>query len=249
MDKNRHLIIKYLEGELDPETSARFEEDLKNDPSLKSELELYMEVDEALAETEIMNLRSQLKELHEEVVPKIEKAVARKPRIRIVHMAVAATLLILFTYGSFDLIKYGTGDQRVLNKYYSPLEMTMVNRSSNSDINILMHSALMLYDKAKYKEAVTAFQQVLEKDPSQMASRLYCGISFFEIKEYQKASNNLIQIIEHKDNLYVEQAEWYLGFCYLMRDEKEKAIRQFEKIVKENGYYSEKAKQILKRLV
>ena len=127
--------------------------------------------------------------------------------------------------------------------------MTMVTRSGNTNINEMMHEALILYEKKEYKEAVKLFEQVLEKDPTQMATRLYSGISFFEIKEYQNASNSFNKIIEHKDNLYVEQAEWYLGFCLIMRDEKEKAIRQFEKIVKEKGFYSERAKLILKRLI
>jgi tetratricopeptide (TPR) repeat protein len=248
MEKNRHLISKYLEGELDPLTTARFEEDLKNDPKLQSDLKLYMEVDEALADTEILNLRSQLRELHEDLIPELEKVSSRRQGRYVFRMAAAATLLLLITYGSFNLLRYGTGDQRLLKKFYFPYEMTMVNRSDNSDINIMMHEALRLYENKKYKEAVNLFDQVLEKDPSQMASRLYSGISLLEIKEYEKASNSFKQIIEHKDNLYIEQADWYLGLCLIMSDEKEKAIIQFEKIVKEKGYYSEKASQILKRL-
>ncbi len=74
MDKNRHLISKYLEGELDSGEVARFEEALLEDHELREELELYREVDEALADTEVMELRAQLDELHEELVPQLEKA-------------------------------------------------------------------------------------------------------------------------------------------------------------------------------
>jgi len=249
MDKNKHLISKYLEGELDPITSARFEEDLKANPVLQSELELYMEVDEALADTEILSLRSQLMDMHEELVPGLEKASAGKKGRRILRLTAAASLLALLTFGSFSLFRYGTGDQRIVNKYYSPYEMTMVNRSDNSDINIRMHEALELYENKEYKEAVKLFELILADDPSQMATRLYSGISYIEIREYQKAGNYFNQIIEHNDNLYIEQAEYYLGFCLMMTNKKEKAIRQFEKIAKENGYFSEKARQILKKLI
>lgn len=249
MDRNRHLISKYLEGELDPLTTARFEEDLKNDPVLQSELELYMEVDEALGDTDTLNLRSQLLEIHEEMISKPEKVVAGRPVRQLIRFSAAAAILILIGFGSFNLIRYGIGDHRLLSKFYSPYEITMFTRSGNTNINLMMHDALMLYENKEYKEAVKLFEQVLDKDPTQMATRLYSGISFFEIKEYQNASNSFNKIIAHKDNLYVEQAEWYLGFCLIMRDEKEKAIRQFEKIVKENGFYSERAKQILKRLI
>ena len=248
MDKNKHLISKYLEGELDSLTSARFEEDLKTNPVLQFELDLYMEVEGALADTEILNLRSQLKDLHEELVPVLEKASAGKKNRQILRLTAAATLLALVTFGSFSLFRHGTGDQRIVNKFYSPYEMTMVNRSDNTGINMKMHEALELYDAKEFKKAVMLFEEILENDPSQMATRLYSGISYLEIKEFQKAGNYFNQIIEHNDNLYIEQAEWNLGFCLILTDKKEKAIRQFEKIVKEKGYYSEKARQILKTL-
>lgn len=247
MDKNKHLISKYLEGQLDPLSAARFEEDLKNDPLLRSEMELYREVDEALADTEMLNFRSQLKDLHEGLVTEIDR-ISIKSSKRLVRVAAAAGILLVVALGTGILLTQGMGNQRLLNKFYEPYTMTMVNRSGDADINILMNKALMHYENKEYKEAVVLFERLLDKDPSQMATRLYSGISYFEIREYQKASNSFARIIEHNDNLYVEQAEWYMGFCMIMRDEKEKAIKQFEKIVKDGGFYSEKASQILKKL-
>ena len=247
MDKNKHLISKYLEGQLDPLSAARFEEDLRNDPVLHNEMELYKEVDEALADTEMLNFRSQLKDLHEEITSEMERASA-KPSRRLVRVAAAAGLLLLLALGTGNLLRQDGADQRLLNKYYEPYEMTMVNRSGDANVNLIMNKALMHYENKEYKQAVVFFEQLLEKDPSEMATRLYSGISYFEIREYQKAGNSFARIIEHNDNLYIEQAEWYMGFCLIMKDEKEKAIRQFEKIVKDGGYYSEKANQIVKKL-
>jgi tetratricopeptide (TPR) repeat protein len=247
MDKNKHLISRYLGGELDPLSTARFEETLKNDPALRAEMELYKEVEHALADTEILRFRSRLKELHEELMPEIEKLTARTPR-RLIRVAVAAGFLLVIGLGTFSILRMGTGSQRLLDKFYRPYDMTMVNRSGNSDMNAIMNMALIHYHNKEYRDAVILFEQLLEKDPSQMATRLYSGISYFEIKEFQKASNSFNQVIQHNDNLYIEQAEWYLGFCFIMRDEKQKAIRQFQKIADGSGYYSDKAKQIVRKL-
>lgn len=233
---------------MDSNTSARFEEDLKNDPILQSEMNLYVEVDEALADTEVLNLRSQLMNMQDEFLPEVGKASVRKPAKRIFQIAAASAILALLTIGSFNLFRFGAGNQRIMGKFYTPYEMTMVNRSANSDINVIMHQALTLYDSKEYKEAVKLFEKVLEKDPSQMSTRLYSGISYMEIKEYQKAKNSFVSIIEQNDNLYIEQAQWYLGFCYVMMNEKQKAIKHFDKIAKSEGYYSEQAKQILSKL-
>ena len=46
-----------------------------------------------------------------------------------------------------------------------------------------------------------------------MESNLYSGISYMEIEQYTKGTmTNSRRLLDHKDNLYVEQAEWYLGF-------------------------------------
>jgi tetratricopeptide (TPR) repeat protein len=246
MDKNRHLISRYLNGELDSATSAKFEESVKNDPKLRSDLDLYISVNDAISDTEVLDLRSQLNNIHEELQPEVRKSTLKQAR-RLVPYTAATLLLLITTYGAISLSNR-TFNERFLGKFYAPYDMTMVNRSGNSEMNIMMHKALELYDRKEYREAVALFEKILEQDPSQMATRLYSGISFFEIKEYQKATKSFTTIIDHKDNLYVEQAEWFRGFCYVMMNEKEKAIRQFEKIQKDQGYYSEKAGEILKKL-
>ena len=81
-----------------------------------------------------------------------------------------------------------------------------------------------------------------------IASYLYSGISYFEIEKYKEAGQSFQKVIEHDDNLYIEQAEWYIGFVYLMRDEKDKARKQFQKIADSQGYYQDEAEKILKRI-
>jgi len=247
MDKIKHLISKYLEDELDPSSRVRFEEDLKNDPVLMSEFNLYKEVNIALIEKEAIDLRIQLREIHEEVILG-HGIYSRQPVRRILRFAAAAVFLAALVFGSAGLYRYWSGSHYIIDKFYVPYEMTMINRSENSEINLIMQKALEYYENKEYREAVVTFEKVLELDPDQMASRLYSGISFFEIREYQKASNSFNQIIEHRDNLYIEQAEWYLGFCFVMMDEKARAVRQFKKIAGSDGYYSEKAKEVINKL-
>lgn len=69
-----------------------------------------------------------------------------------------------------------------------------------------------------------------------------------EIKEYNNADKKFQAIIDNKFSLYLEQAEWYLGFCYLMTDKTDQAKKQFKYIAEQNGYYSSKAIEILNRI-
>lgn len=56
-------IDRYLTGELDEEELAGFYQELKFNPGLESDVLLYQETDQALAETDIMDLRSTLQEI------------------------------------------------------------------------------------------------------------------------------------------------------------------------------------------
>jgi tetratricopeptide (TPR) repeat protein len=246
MNKNKHLISKYLAGELDALTAARFEEDLSQNETLRRELELYKDIDDALADTEVMELRMQLREMQTQLNPEIYGSSKTRYR-RATRIAVAASLLVLLGFSTLNLFRF-SATQKLLDKYYQPYEVTSTNRSGSSDANLVLRDALEKYQAHEYGEAVVLFEKVLEKNPEQMGTQLYSGISNFEIAEYQKAGKSFTKVIEHNDNLYIEQAKWYLGFCYLKTEETDKAIKQFSEIAKSNSFYSEKAKAILKKL-
>jgi tetratricopeptide (TPR) repeat protein len=246
MNKNKHLISKYLAGELDALTAARFEEDLSQNVALRRELELYKEIDEALADTEVVELRMQLREMQTQLNPQTYGSSKPKYR-RATRIAVAASLLVLLGFSTLNLFRFNT-THKVLDNYYQPYEVISTNRSGSSEADLVLRDALEKYQAHEYGEAVVLFEKVLEKNPEQMGTQLYSGISNFEIAEYQKAGKSFTKVIEHNDNLYIEQAKWYLGFCYLKTEENDKAIKQFSEIAKSNSYYSEKAKSILKKL-
>ena len=60
MKRDRHLIQKYLDNELSYKAMKKFEEDLEFDPMLQKELALYLEIDEALAEPEILSFKERI---------------------------------------------------------------------------------------------------------------------------------------------------------------------------------------------
>jgi pentatricopeptide repeat protein len=55
-------------------------------------------------------------------------------------------------------------------------------------------------------------------------------------------------VIDDKNNLYIDQAQWYLALCYLNTNETDKAKQLFKLIVKEGGIYKDDAKKIIRGL-
>jgi tetratricopeptide (TPR) repeat protein len=248
MDKNRHLISRYLAGELEPSELNRFEEALITDPELQQEFDLYREVEEAIADTEVLDLRAQLDDLHEELIPSLQKQQAKAPAKRVLRYAVAASVAVVISLGTYGLFFKKVTNNKLVTQFYKPYDVTLVNRSEVTEVGHLLAEASFLYENNQYREAISVFRQVLEMEPTSIESEFYCGISFFELKEYSQADKALTKVVAHNDNLYIEQADWYLGFCYLMMEEKDKARKQFEKLAANEGIYQEKALKIVKKL-
>jgi tetratricopeptide (TPR) repeat protein len=73
-------------------------------------------------------------------------------------------------------------------------------------------------------------------------------VSLQELGEYKNAIDEYEVVVTDKDNLFIEQAEWYIGLCYIQTKEDEKAIRQFKRIVNNRGFYQQKAEAILRKM-
>ena len=245
MKKDRHFISKYLAGELDSVQTGRFEGALLSDSALQREMNLYKEVDQSLTDSDVLDLRAQLNAMHEPVLQELTQG-SRKTNKRVVrYAAVAASIAVLLGIGFLSMLQ---NPGSITRKFYSPYAMTLVTRSADINVDQLLVEAMIRYDNQQYRDAVILFEKVLASDPEMVSTNLFAGISYIEIMEYKHAEKSLNKVINHRDNLYIEQAEWYIGFCYLMTERREKAIRHFTGIANDNGFYSDKAKHILKKL-
>ena len=107
--------------------------------------------------------------------------------------------------------------------------------------------ALEFYNTQDYAKAAALFSKVLESRPDMQVELLY-GVSNFEEKKYPEAKQSFGKVIDDKNNLYIDQAQWYLALCYLNTSETEKAKQLFKAISKEDGIYKKEAGKILRGL-
>lgn len=81
-----------------------------------------------------------------------------------------------------------------------------------------------------------------------MAGHFYAGAALQETGKYRQAINKYETVIVDNDNLFTEQAQWYIALCYLRTNENKKAYIQFDKIAKKEGFYQFKAKAIVRKM-
>jgi tetratricopeptide (TPR) repeat protein len=89
---------------------------------------------------------------------------------------------------------------------------------------------------------------MFDMEPGNLLGKLYSGISYMELNDFEKAMGYFNFIIQHKDNLFIDQSEWYLSLCYLKTNRMEEASRLLDKIANERGVFKTKAQMLLNEL-
>jgi len=98
-----------------------------------------------------------------------------------------------------------------------------------------------LYVQEDFEQAIITFS----KEPENIIGILYTGFSYMKTNEYAKAEAQFLSIIQMNDNLFVDQAEWNLGLCYLVSGKEIEATKIFSKIAEGTTVYNSKASKLL----
>jgi tetratricopeptide (TPR) repeat protein len=244
------FIERYLDGEMGTQEKIWFEKELDANPKLQKELELRRNINNAIQEKDVMELRGQLEEIysnpeHQETVVKRSTTIFNRKLLVLVStvliLIVGSLLILLLKSNSYT-------NKEIYAMYYRPYEATLNFRSADNGIDNDLRTAMQYYENRDFRNALVLFERILSEDGSRIGLNLYSGISHMEVNEFDDAHRKFQKIIDHNHNLFIEQAEWYLGFCYLMTDNTEKAKMQFNQIAEKDGYYAPKAMEILKRM-
>jgi len=249
MKRDRHILQKYLDNELSEKELARFEQELNASPDLLVDLDLYKEVDEAIADTEVLDFRAQLTDLREE--SRRSETGRRVFRFtRPWHYAASAALALLVAIGLATVLGRPLSNNDLFAKYMKPYELVLTNRSvDNAAIQLLMNQGGDLFQRGEFKAAIGIFDEVLFHNSEKVEADFYMGMSYMEIEQHSDASESFTRVIEQNDNLFIQQSQWYLAGCLLALDETERARRQLAMIASSsNHFYSKDAAKILKRM-
>lgn len=242
-------IDAYIDGDLDLSEVESFEEELSLNAELAEELDLYKEINEAIAEIDIHDLRAQLKQIRTiEEEQKETRSVAKVPRkIQKVWTIAAACMILMIGIVGAIKVMHTPSDNELFNTYYSKYEISGV-RSGTTEADMMFKLALHNYNNADYKKAASQFEEILEND-SDVSVNFYAALSYQEMDDYKNAIRHFLSVIDDDDNLFIEQAQWYLGLCYLQSDDRRKAVQQFEWVAtRGKSHLRKKAKKIVRVL-
>ena len=244
------FIDRYLDGELSESEKQWFENEIISDSDLAKDIELHREVNAAIRETDVLKFRRKLDKIHATIEPEYQRSLTHKVIRSKYSRIAAASIVILFAVGMLlgNMPGQPVDSDKLFQRYYETPEFSDIVRSDLA-IDRLYLEAITCYADKQFTEAVELFERVVQIDKNNMKAYLAAGISNIETNQPAKAEKSFETVIEQKDNLYVDQANWYLGLCYLKMNNLEDAEKQFDMIASDDRSYKQAmAKKILKKL-
>lgn len=240
-----YFIERYNSGEMNEAEKAWFRKELGGNKKLREEVALRRKTDMVLKNQNVFQLRNKLAEIERKRATAVPVKHNRK-HMTLRYAAVIAGLILLGSLALFRGRNMTTDD--IFNRYYKSYEITAVSRSVDAVSNTDYSKAVEYFDVHDYRNAALYFSKVLRNDDKYMESVMLHGISNFEDKNYPVAKQSFRTVVDDNDNLFLEDAQWYLALCYLRTDEKSKAIDQLSLIRNSGSLYSNDARKILRKM-
>lgn len=243
-------IDAFLDDGMTNEERESFLEELSGSRELKREVELVRQVGNALGEKDVMELREQLREVASseqklEGRSLVELDGRRKGIKQLV--TVAAMLLLLLGISGIHTFTSLSGRDSYSAFYKAPPAPSSFRDAGTPDASGLA-GGFRLYNQGHYASALLLLKEEASAEPFNPAAVFYAGASYQGLREYRNAIAEYERIIQHRDNLFVEQAEWYRALSLVGKGSYHDAVTNLGDVVNRRGFYSRQAEALLSRI-
>lgn len=235
-------IESYLLGQMSETEKVEFESVLQNNQLLKEQLELEQAIvtqiqDRAFVDQQIASAKKE-----------IQKGKTIRLTLYSVVSIAAMLVLVFFVRGFWQGQHY---DQLYASNFvtYSN-DYLIINGSYRGDVAIdsLQAMAITAYEAKDFSTAINLFTRVLTTTDNPEI-RFYMAISQLEVNQTNQALTNLQTLYNQPNEYrYYEQTRWYLALVSLKLHQKTDAKKYLDELVKLEGVYWDKAKELLTKL-
>ncbi|MCX6332960.1 MAG: tetratricopeptide repeat protein [Bacteroidia bacterium] len=240
-----YFIERYNAGEMTDAEKQWFQKELEGNDKLREEVELRAKTEIVLNNHPSLLLRRKLREIEKQRAEGMtSKNSGRQSSIR--YAAVIAVLVLLGSIFLFN--NRNLSGNEIINKFKTPYEGISASRSTESITNNDYRKAVEYYNIHDYNTAALYFSKVLKSNPGDMESTMLYGVSSFEEKNYPLAEQSFNMVVGNNENLYIEDAQWYLALCYIQTDQKSRAVEQLSMIRNSESLYRTDARKVLRRI-
>lgn len=244
------LIERHIQNKLTDIEVKQVEELRLHDPSFTQEIELHREIQHALGDKGLRDFKQKIKEADKIYFTSTINTAAQR-RVIPFYLKIAASIAAVIISVStiiYFISNNSAPDKNLFNAYFNPYEAPINFRSADSpDTDNTFNQALTFYNEKNYQRAIPLLTNIIVTRPDNMLVFLLRGTSYLASGNTTQAESDFNSVIRHRQNMFVEQAKWYLALTYLKQDRRKEAIELLHSL--EHSVYQEKAQKLLSDLV
>lgn len=230
------LIEKYFSHELD----SREANDLKHRAQSSKELQAQFEVERAL----VHGIRVEAAKADLNFLKGVEQQLARKESANGWYYYAAAASVALLIAAWFVLSPPAASSSDLFAAHFEPYPNVIEPVVRGSSSISARELAFQAYEAGDFAQARAGFEQLTDRDAG---TTLLMGNALLADGETALAIQTFSDLIETSDE-YDAEATWYLGLCYLKKDDTETATYWFNRLASRNSPYAAKARRVLDEL-
>lgn len=240
-------IEDYIDGVLEGELLNKFLLELKDNSDLMAEVELRKQVNESIGESEIFNLRNELKAARESAEVKKVKMLVPEPKISQIRTWRSSVAILVVLLGIAGVLRNSfVSVDKIYDKYFDAPAWSP-ERSLSDEITLLQRANIS-YLNGDYAQVINILEQMPESNIEYPVFDFYKAASFQRLEKLDDAIAGYTRVINHGDNLFVEESEWYRSLCYLKTGNKERAKTELYAVIERKGHFENDAKAVIRRV-
>lgn len=251
MKTTNFLIESMLDSTIGMGDKEYLKHKLTQSEALRNEFKLRKEIDSAILENDVIKLREclgiALAEMEDAERKRYQFFTVGKTR-RIFWAAATISGITLGGLALYSGSHNSHSPQQLYKEFFIPYPPTYTSRNAlESKGTLTFDRAMVMYQRAKHKEAAESLKGLLEQQPNSIAVKFYLAITLMQLDEFEAALPLLNDIIA-EENLYSNHAKWYKGLSCLALDDLNQAKKMFNELKYTDGELAEDSKQIIEQL-
>ena len=111
--------------------------------------------------------------------------------------------------------------------------------------SIFLENSMYYFNNGEYKKALSRFETILKKYPTDVNANFYSGLCFYNFGEFEKAVAHFSKCIQGDFKNFDEEALWLKANSFEKMNRREESKKLYLEISKANGFYAQQAKKKL----
>jgi tetratricopeptide (TPR) repeat protein len=236
-------VDAFVNGEMPENEREAFIAEMADNDDLRAEVNLSKSLNKAFEEKDIHHLRKELEIIAQEMKQLSANSLIMLPdkhRKMRRNGTYAAVVIALIGLSSVFWQNDNSSKSRYDEFFKMPQTVSSL-RSVGTIYNEVMSKGFELYNKSEYVSALPYFEKVLQTDKTNPIAHYWAGLTNRQMQRYPDALLHFQQVINHHNNLCVEQAEWFSILCMIKMSRVASVISPLNAIIDRKGYYYKEA--------